>query len=298
MKRIGLLLALAAPLYGSPALADDDDHPAVAGSAETGDFDTKHIYGFTEGPLIGEPNEHEAEFTTTGHFLKHGPGHYAAVEQEATDEGALSSWFGYELTLHGAAVQTSGVTGLDRRGQANFSGVSAEPKFVLLRQGAASPVDLSLSLEPEWDRVDTVSGEHADNLSLTTRLMIDREFAERLYGAANLFYTPEQDHQSGAPVGRFAEFGASGALAWRFAGQMSLGGELQYNLITNSLGFSDRAGDALYLGPVFFVRVSPRVFVAGAWSSQIAGGPARDLPSYNQSELSRQKGRLTVSVAF
>lgn len=301
MKRFGLPLALAAMLCGAPALADDDDRAAVAGAADTGDFDTKHIYGFTEGPAIDEPATHEAEFTTTGHFIKHGPGRYAAVEQEATDEGALSPWFGYELTLHGAASQTSGVTGLAPLAQANISGLSSEPKFVMLRQGATSPIDLSFALEPEWDRIDTVSGQNANNFSLTMRLMIDRELvAERLYGAANLFYAPEQDHETGAPVARFAEFGASGALVWRFAGQMSLGGELQYDAATNSFGFAQKAGDAVYLGPVFFLRVSPRLFVAGAWSSQIAGRPAREdlLPTYNQSELSRQKARLTVSLAF
>jgi hypothetical protein len=292
MKRIGLLLTLAALLCGAPAMADSD---------QVGEFDTKHIFGFTEGTDIGAPDEHEAEFTTTAHFLKRGGGRYSALEQEATDEGALTSWLGYELTLHGAASQTRNAVGLDSLRQASFSGVSSEPKFTLLKRAEGAPFSLSLSFQPEWDRIDNVSGEHADNLSLPIRLMADSAyFNDRLYAGANLLYAPERDRDNRAPVADSTLFGATGALTWRLASQVSLGGELEYYAAWRSLHFSDPVGTGVYLGPTFFARVSPNLFFAGGWSAQIAGRPAQSgrLADYNRMEFSRQRARLTFGVAF
>ncbi|MBB4196445.1 hypothetical protein CCR94_20025 [Rhodoblastus sphagnicola] len=273
--------------------------PARAQEFETkDDFDTKHIFGFTEGTAINAPDEREAEFVTTAHFLKRGGGLYRAAEQEATAEGALTQGLGYELTLHGAAVQTRGAAGLDPLRQVNFSGLSVEPKFIVLSRDSA-PIGLAVSLQPEWERIDAVSGRGARSFALPARLMADAAWGGRFYAGANLLYAPEWDREAGAPAARGALFGATGALAWRLAPQISLGGAVEAYAATRSLGLGAPAGTAVYLGPTFFARLAPNLFIAGAWSIQVGGRPvAGGLEDYNQTEFSRHKARLTLGFAL
>jgi hypothetical protein len=298
-RAAAFMLALAAIFAAAPGWAGDDD----ASKAKTSDdgFDSKHIFGFTEGADIGEPDEHEAEFTTTGHSGKWGGGRYRALEQEATDEGALTHWLGYELTLHGAASQASTVIGLASLRQINFSGLSVEPKFTLMKRSDGAPFSLSLSFQPEWDRIDTISGTHASNFALPVRLMADAELIrERLYAGANLLYAPEIDHDKGAPTADSALLGASAALTWRLASRFSIGGTIEYDAVYASLHVANPVGAAVFLGPTLFARFSPTLFCAATWSSRIAGAPAQAgrIGDYNQSELSRQRARLTVGVEF
>jgi hypothetical protein len=279
-------------LGAQPARADSD-------ADRTAEFDTKQIFGFTQGTDINAPGEREAEFVTTARWRKRGGGRYRALEQEATDEGALTSWFGYELTLHGAAVLTRDVPGLESLSRAGFSGLSAEPKFVLLPRGAAAPVGLALSFQPEWERIDAVSGEDAQSFSLPVRLMADAAFGEKFYAAANLLYAPERDRQGRAAPTLISLLGATGALTWRMTPHVSLGAELEAYSAANSLGLGGATGTAVYFGPTFFARLSPTLFVAGAWSAQIAGhAVATRLGDANQTEFSRRKAELTLGIAF
>jgi hypothetical protein len=179
--------------------------------------------------------------------------------------------------------------------------LSTEPKFTLLKRAEGAPFSLSLSFQPEWDRIDNVSGEHADNLSMPIRLMADAAFLdERLYAGANLLYAPERDQDTRAPAVNSTLFGATGALSWRLAPQITVGGELEYYAAWRSFHFTDPVGTGVYLGPTFFFRVSPKLFFAGGWSAQIAGRPAQSglLADYNRTEFSRQRARLTFGVAF
>lgn len=269
-----------------------------AASARADDFDTKHIFGFTEGTDINAPDEREAEFVTTAHVLKRGGGRYRAVEQQATAEGALTQALGYEVTAHGVAVDTRGVAGLAALRRVNFSGLSVEPKFVLLARETA-PFGLAFSIEPEWSRIDATSGRPAQGFSAAMRLMADAKLGERLYAGVNLIYEPEWQREAGAPLTQDALFGAAGGLTWRFAERLVLGGEVEGYAATASLGLAAPVGTAVYVGPTFFLRLAPDLFCAGGWSAQIAGRPsAGRLDEDNRAEFSRHKTRLTVSLAF
>jgi len=272
--------------------------PALADEGADG-FDTKHIFGFTEGTDINAPDEHEAEFVTRANWVKRGGGLFRAASQQATAEGAFAPRIGYEFGLHGAATQTRGVAGLDPLSQVNFSGLSAEPKFVLLARTAAQPVSVALSVEWEWERIDSVSGRIGSSFEWPVTLMADVRLTEKLYAGANLLYAPERQHENGTPVSRNALFGATAALTWRLTPQICAGGEVEAYAATQSLGLGAPVGTAFYLGPTVFARLAPNLFVAGAWSAQVGGRVAADrLDDYNQTEFSRQKARLTIGVAL
>ena len=305
------VLAVLGLFAGAPgALAHDaaDSEPASAsaheGGADSGEeFETKHLFGFTEGTDVGEVGGRELEFETFANIGKRGGGRYDALEQEINYEAAPTSRFGYEATLHGVSQQIGNVPGLNNLSQTTFSGVSFNPKYILLTRGVDAPFGLAVSLQPEYDRIDPVTGAHANNFVLGSRVYLDAELIEKkLYAAANLIFSPEVDNETFYGVSQYALFGATAALTWRLMPAFAVGGEVEFYQAYNSLGFSQTIGSATYLGPTMHWQISPKVFAAAAWSAQIAGQPCNSSPAalalYNQSDISRQRGRLTVGVEF
>jgi hypothetical protein len=289
----------------SPAAAQESGQESQQESrAEAGDsFETKHIFGFTEGTDVGEAGGREAEFTTTANAVKRGGGRYQALQQEATYEAAPTSRFGYEATLHGVSQQTGDVPGLGNLNQTTFSGISATPKWLLLARGVDAPFGLAVTAQPEWDRIDPVTGVRANNFSIETKLLLDAELIEKkLYGAANLIFSPEVQNETGQGASQYALFGATAALTWRMTPTLALGGEIERYETFDSLGFIRTTGAATFLGPTLHWQVTPKSFVALAWSAQIASQLPNNTPTavalYNQSDISRQRGRLTFSVEF
>ncbi len=304
-------LAVLALFAGSPrAFAHDaaeNDHSSASahegGTESDEEFETKHLFGFTEGTDVGEAGGRELEFETFANIGKQGGGRYDALEQEINYEAAPTSRFGYEATLHGVSQQIGNVPGLNNLSQTTFSGVSLNPKWILLTRGVDAPFGLAVSIQPEYDRIDPVIGAHANNFVLGSRVYLDAELIEKkLYGAANLIFSPEVDNETLYGISQYALFGATAALTWRFTPALAFGGEIEQYETYNSLGFSRATGSATYLGPTMHWQISPKVFAAAAWSAQIAGQPSNSSPAtlalYNQSDISRQRGRLTVGVEF
>jgi len=295
----------AAQAHDSPESKLAKEMPsALEGEENSADeFETKHIFGFTEGTDVGEPGGREAEFTTSAGIGKQGGGRYGAVTQTATYEAAQTNRFGYELNLHGVAQTMSNVAGLSNLSQTTFSGVSVTPKYIFLRRGVDAPFGLAVSIEPEFDRTDPVIGAHSRNFVAATRVYLDSELIEKkLYAGANLVYSPEVDNEVGAGISQYSLFGLTGALTYRLTSKYAIGGEIEHYEVYNSLGFASRAGSGTYLGPTFIAQITPKVFLAAAWSSQVAGRPANasvnTLALYNQSDISRQRARLVVGVEF
>ena len=303
-----LRAALAAGLIiaGAPSARAHDSDAATGArhgaSDEADDFETKHLFGFTEGTDIGDVGEKELEFETTSSIGKFGGGRYNGLEQLASYEAAPVARLGYELSFHGLSQQIANVPGLQTLSQTNFSGVSLEPKWIFLTRGVDAPFGLAVSINPEWDRIDPVLGVHASNFVLPVRVYIDSELIpQKLYFAANLLYSPEVDNQQGYGVSHYALAGASAALSYRITPKVTFGGEVEYYEAYNSLGFSSWAGSGVYIGPTFHFQITDKAFVAGAWSVQVANkipAGAEGLAAYNQSDFSAQRGRLTFAIGF
>jgi hypothetical protein len=277
---------------------------ALEGEENSADeFETKHVFGFTEGTDVGDAGDREAEFTTSAGIGKQVGGRYGAVEQLATYEAAPTNRFGYELNLHGVAQTIGNVPGLSNLNQATFSGLSVAPKYIFLRRGVDAPFGLAVSIEPEFDRIDPVVGAHSRNVLAATRVYLDSEVIEKkLYFGANLVFSPEVDSEVGSGISQYALFGATGALTYRITPKFAVGGEIEHYEVYNSLGFANRTGSGTYIGPTVIYQFTPKLFAAAAWSSQIAGRPAdasaNALALYNQSDIARQRARLVVGVQF
>jgi hypothetical protein len=285
------------------ALAQDDDEARPGAKSEPDFFEDKHLFGFTEGTDVGEAGGKEAEFTTTSGFGKKGHGVYQAVQQEAAFEGAATDRFGYEIGLYGSWLNIASVPGLDNHGQVNFAGFSLMPKYIFLRRGIDAPFGFAISLEPEFERIDNISGGRGKNYSMETRVYFDAELIpKKLLVATNIIYLPEASNEADGGTSRSALFGVTGALSYRITPETFVGGEVEYYQAYQSLGFSNGVGSAFYAGPTLHLQMGPKAFVSLAWSAQLSSSPrpltADGVEAWNQADLCRQRARMVFGVEF
>ena len=295
--------AIGALAFGAPALASEQDSARESDEHSAESFEDKHLFGFTEGSDVGEAGGKEAEFTSTGAFGKKGGGVYQSIQQEAAFEGAATDRFGYEVGVYGTWLNVASVPGLDNLGQVNFSGASVMPKYIFLRRGIDAPFGFAVSLEPEWERIDNITGSRGKNYAMETRVYLDTELIERkLLAAANLVYLPEVSNDPGGEISHYALFGATSALSYRITPECFMGGEIEYYQAYQSLGFSKTTGSALYVGPTIHLQLGPKAFVSVAWSAQISSSPHQlnlaAVEAVNQSDLARERGHMVFGVEF
>ncbi len=263
------------------------------------ELETKYIFGFTEGADIGAEGEKAIEFETTTSSTMRG-GSFMAIEQEVEFEGVPTQFFGYELSAHGLMQQIYGVDGLDNLNRTNFSGFSAELRFLVFERNPNQPIEITAVVEPEWTRVDDVSGALTRDFSTTFKLVADTELiSNRLYAAANLTYEPGVSREFGADSWeRSSELGISAALTYRIAPRVTLGAEVQYFRAFDGLGMETFLGNALYVGPTLHIQLSGQVMVAAAFSTQVSGHAVGEGRSLDLTNFQRNIGNLKVEFEF
>jgi hypothetical protein len=290
-------ILLAGMAASSLALADDDDD---RGRRKLGGLkvDTEHIFGFTEGADIGEVGDKEFEKETSASFGKR-MGLYAASStlfdfKYVPLPGVLISP-GLLLSYHGI----SGVPGLGDRQQIAFQGLSFEVKYQLLDRNHA-PFGLTLFAQPRWTRIDEATGERVSQFSSDFMLALDREILpERLFGAINLIYEPEisRSRESGEQE-RGSGLGVSAALASQVLPGVLIGAETRYLRAHEGLIPDSLKGEALYVGPTLYTRLSPDTFMSIAWNAQVAGRAAGESGRLDLSNFERNRVRFRLGLEF
>ena len=163
--------------------------------------------------------------------------------------------FGYELSAHGLGFSVNDVPGMPDAHGFNFSGLSAEFRYLVIGRGPGSPVGFTLVAEPEWARIDD-GGQPITDFNMTFRGILDTELIpNRLYAATNIFYTPDYARSPGESWAWSAEYGVSGAMAYRFTPKLTMGAEIEYDAAYDGAGIQSFQGQALYLGPTLHYSV-------------------------------------------
>jgi Putative MetA-pathway of phenol degradation len=261
------------------------------------ELETKYLFGFTEGADIGAEGEKSIELETTTEIgLRSGT--YGTLEQELEFESVPTQNFGYELSAHGLGFSVNNVDGMNDAHGFNFSGLSAEFRYLVLGRGPESPFGFTLVAEPEWGRLDD-GGQPATDYNITFRAIVDTELiANRLYAAANLIYNPDYSTAPGENWQRAAQYGLTGALAYRVAPKITLGGEAEYYRDYDSFGFQNFQGNALYLGPTLHIQFTGQTMLSLAWSTQVAGHAAGQNFGLDLTNFPQQRGNLKFEVEF
>jgi hypothetical protein len=296
--RCARAIVVAAPLFvssGFAACAQDN-------STVYRDVETKYVFGFTEGSGIGLEGEKEFSVDTVARMGKR-DGRYWASESKLEFEFTPNQFVQFELGPLVSGHSIKNVTGLDDRNQIAFGGLFGEMRYLLLDRGPSSPLAITLSAEPEWRRIDETSGARVTNFELELKLNADLELIKnRLYLGANLLYEPEAtqdpDHV-GAGWAKESTGGISAALSYRVVPSVFVGAEVWYLRHYDGTWFNTYTGDAVYLGPTFYVQLGPKMFMTAAWNWQVTGHEVDDPGArLNLAEFSRQRAKLKVAVEF
>ena len=278
-------------------------YPAFASAQETTpdsfrELETKYIFGFTTGSDIGPEGERELEFETNLRFQRRG-GVYNQLEQEVEFEYNPTDNFQIEPGVHGVFSQIHGVKGFENREGANFGGLGSIFSYVLIGRGPGAPAGVTISVEPEWSRIDD-GGRLITGFSAQTRIIADTELVpNRLFAAVNAIYTPEITRNFGNPKWAGASLlGLTTALTYRITPNVALGGELEYYRAYDGAGLNAFAGHALYAGPTCFIELTNKIHLAAAFSTQIASHAAGNPNPLDLTNFSRNNARLRALFEF
>ncbi|MBV9054245.1 MAG: hypothetical protein JO196_17775 [Hyphomicrobiales bacterium] len=274
---------------GSPAVTPDPYH----------ELESKYLFGFTTGSDIGEEGEKSVEFESTAAFGKR-HGSYRMIEQEFEFESVPAQFFAYELSAHVINHSSDEVEGLDNVHRTQFSGFSTTLSYLIIGRGPGSPIGLAFSVEPEWARVDGTSGVRTRDFSTAFKLIADTEILpNKLYAAVNALYQPDMGKASGDLAwSRTATAGVTGALAYRVAPKVTVGGEMEYYRAYEGFGFRSLDGHALYIGPTLYFQFTPKTFLSLAFSSQITGHATGDSRSLDLVDFERHRANAKLEFEF
>jgi hypothetical protein len=264
------------------------------------EIETKYIFGFTEGSGIGLEGEKEVSTETVARFGKR-DGHYSASETKLEFETTPNQYIQLEMGALVATHKISGVTDLDDRNQVALSGAFGELRYLLLDRGPSSPLAVTLSVEPEWHRIDETGGARVVNYGLETKINADLELLKnRAYLGFNLLYEPEATRNDMGTWDKESKFGVSTALAYRVTPQVTLGAEVWYLRHYEGSWFNTFTGDAMFVGPTLYVRLARKLFMTAAWNVQVAGREFTDngTLNLNLSEFTRHRAKLKFAYEF
>jgi hypothetical protein len=267
-------------------------------AGKSGEVDTEHMFGFTEGSDIGEAGEKELEADSTGRFGKLG-GSYNTVATALEAKYSFSDRFRLSAVATVAYYDITGVNAIDDRRQGALQSVSFDARFRLFDREHA-PFGLTLSVEPHRGFVDEMSGERADEYGAELRVLADRELIPgRLFAALNVSYEPEQTRlrESGETL-RESTLGIGAALAMQVMPNVFIGAEARNLRHYDGLGLNGFAGQAFYVGPTFYATFGERYFVSAARNVQVWGAVAGSSSVLDLDNFERHHVKLRVGARF
>ncbi|WP_139374194.1 hypothetical protein [Enhydrobacter aerosaccus] len=272
----------------------------LAGLAEMAhaQIDTEHMFGFSEGSDIGRRGDREVEIETVGGFGRDANS-YSAVTTNVSFKYGVTDYFRIAPSVEVGRWDVAGLPGVDDQHQFGVDALSLEMRFHLLDR-LTQPVGLTLMAAPFVGFIDPSLGVAGDRIGAAFLLAVDRALVpNQLFVALNLHYDFESDRPS-VPglVTQLSNLAFSVAFSRQVMPWLYVGGEARYLRTYDGLALGTLAGQALYVGPVFYIPVSRRFTVSGAWEPQVWGqdtvaGGGLDLLNYE-----RQQVKLRLSLAL
>src|SRR3954463_1624751 len=241
----------------------------IAGRAEG--IDTEHLFAFMIGTDVGNAGEREFQSQTTGRFSKTS-GNYRAIGQEFELELVPLPNFRIELGGTFATHDVFGVAGLADRSQFEGQGISVDLLYRFLDR-EKDPFGLTLAAESRADRIDETAAAGGRKYGTEFTLAFDRELVPDLSVVAlNLIYQPEWTRTlATGQTEQESTVGAALAVMAQLRPGLFLGGEARYLRKYQGLGLDDFAGQALFVGPTVFLKLTDRSRLTANWSFQAWG---------------------------
>jgi len=261
-------------------------------------IDTEHLFGFMIGTDVGSPGEREFQSQTTGRFSKNG-GRYRAVGQEFELEFVPAKDFRIEIGSAFAAHDINGVPDFEDRRQLAWQGVSVDLRYRFLDRDTA-PLGLTFALESHADRIDETTAAAVRNYGTSFTLALDRELIPNFAVAAlNLIYQPEWTRLVGTGAAeQESTIGAAFGVMAQMRPGFLVGGEARYLRKYEGIALQEFNGEALFVGPTAYFKLSESSRLTLAWSFQAWGRSARSSAALDLADFERHQARLVFGVNF
>jgi len=260
--------------------------------------ETENLFGFTLGSDIDPAGTWGVAFETIGAFGKR-EGRYAAGNSKLELSYAPIDNLSVSFSLLGGAWDINGNPDLPDTKIMRFRGAGGELRWRLLERGP-SPVGLTLHVEPSMTLADEVTGQAGTGYGSENKLILDAMLvSDRLWGGLNLLYDLETFRPwSGPATEEGSVGGVSGGLTARVTPTLFLGAEIRYLMAFEKLLLSRQVGNALYLGPTGYWRMSNTAWMSLAWNIQVAGHANNDPARLDLTNFSRQMVRFKLGFEF
>jgi hypothetical protein len=261
-------------------------------------IDTEHLFAFMIGSDVGNAGEREFQSQTTGRFSK-AAGNYRAIGQEFELEFVPLPNFRIELGGTFATHDIFGVPGFANRNQFEGQGISLDLRYRFLDR-EKDPFGLTLAAESRADRIDETTAAPVRKYGTEFTLAFDRELSPDLSVVAlNLIYQPEWTRMlATGQTEQESTIGAAMAVMAQIRPGLFLGGEARYFRKYEGIGLDDFAGQALFVGPTVFLKLSDRSRLTANWSFQAWGHAAGSTAALDLVNFERHQARLVLGVNF
>jgi hypothetical protein len=207
--------------------------------------------------------------------------------------------FRIEIATTLAAYDISSVPGLVDRTQAGWQGAALDLRYRFLDRETAL-FGLTLGLESHGNRFDETTASRAQDFGNELTLVLERDLIPGLAVATlNLGYQPEWTHFAGVLT---AEQDSTLAVAFGIMAQVRpdflLGGEARYFRKYEGIGPHELAGEAFFIGPTAYFRLSECARLTATWSIQAWGRPAGTSATLDLVNFERQQARVIFGFNF
>lgn len=261
-------------------------------------IDTEHLFGFMIGTDVGTVGEREFQSQTTGRFSRDA-GTYRAAGQQLELEFVPANNFRIEMGTAFSSHDISGVPGFEDRRQLAWQGVSVDFRYRFLDRDKA-PFGLTFAVETHADRINETTAAVVRSYGTDLTLAIDRELIPDFAVAAlNLTYQPEWTRLVGTGAAeQQSTVGAAFAVMAQMRPGFFLGGEARYLRRYDGIGLEELAGQALFIGPTAYFKLSDRSRLTMAWSTQVWGRSALAGSGLDLVNFERHQARLVFGFNF
>lgn len=179
-----------------------------------------------------------------------------------------------------------------------WNGVQASFKYAF-----TSPykdgIGVALYVEPGFARYGKKSGERANQLSLETKLLLQKNFMnDKLIWVGNVTAEQEFEHEGGGEWESELEFELSSGLAYNVAPRLHVGAEGRYtSAYENFPNEAHRSDYAIFFGPTVHYAAN-KWWATLSYQPQISGGPKVRSNSLNLADYEKQEIRLKLGYNF
>jgi hypothetical protein len=259
------------------------------------------IFGFTTPTDIGNAGDTNVANENDGRSGKRG-GRYNALDSKLEFSRTLPGDWWLAGSLFSAYNRAQNVPGLMNVDHFAFDGISFEIEHRVLARSVNNPLAASISIQPRWGRIDSVSGRLANSVGAAFNLFVDAVvLPDKLFWAVNLIWAPESVQN---PDNRDRWMGssttlASTALTYQISNQLFAGVEGRYMSAYDGAWPTHNLGNAFYLGPTILWRVTDKISFNTTLQPQIFGrsklNPGQNLDLDN---FERAQFRAKLAVTF